>query len=524
MTNTTTQSATDAGRKNDQRRPQISQHAQACISWLRDYANKRINSRLIDERRCIPPYIVLDFGNQGLMAMMVPVSLGGKLELSLYDTLKVQRQIAAIDLTLSFFVGSNNILGVQPILKFATPVVHQRFLSDLAAGRKIASFALTEPNAGSNPLAIESTAQSVNGGYVLNGTKMWSGSASWSSVMNVFAKQLSPKGTSIGHIAFCIPSDLKGIRQGPEALTTGVRGMVQNSIFFENVRIEPEHVLGQPGGGFAVASDAMTNGRLGVAATCIGGMWRALQLADRYARRRTIGASKLIESDLAAARIASMYAATKAADSLVDTLAHDIDKGISVPGEAHAAAKALCSEWLWEIVDAAIQMLGGRGYVETNHLAQLMRDARITRLFEGPTDTLYLYIGKRVLDTASPLFDYLHTNLGAPETAAALRNQLDRMREKWQSSFSSAQNICYAAAGEVAALHIARACTEERACLLWLDARITRVVEGVGRQLSLERVLPATILEEINSAVGDIEQMAADEDHFLDAYLKRDFS
>ncbi|MES2355418.1 MAG: acyl-CoA dehydrogenase family protein [Pseudomonadota bacterium] len=517
----TTQSTTDVQRKTSS---QISERAQACIEWLRDYANRRINSRLIDERRCIPPYIVLDFGNQGLMAMQVPASFGGKLELSLYDTLKVQQQIAAIDLTLSFFVGSNNILGVQPILKFATPVIQQRFLPDLAAGRKIASFALTEPKAGSNPLDIESTARSIDGGgFILNGTKMWSGSASWSSVMNVFAKQLSPKGISLGHIALCVPSDLKGIRQGPEALTTGVRGMVQNSVFFENVRIEAEQVLGQPGGGFAVASDTMTMGRLGVAATCIGGMWRALQLADRYARRRTIGSAKLIGSDLAAARIASMYAATKAAESLVDKLAQDIDNGVSVPGEAHAAAKALCSEWLWEVVDSAIQMLGGRGYIETNYLAQLMRDARITRLFEGPTDTLFIYIGRRVLETASPLFDYLATHLGAPEIAAALRNQLDRMREQWQSSFNTAQNICYAAAGEVTALYIVKACTKERASLLWLDARISRAVEGVGQQLSLDRMLPAAILEEIVSAIGDIEQAASDEDRFLDSYLKRDF-
>src|SRR4051812_15299852 len=117
---------TESVDRSPRKGPQVSARAQACIDWLRDYAGRKINSRLIDERRSIPPYIVLDFGNQGLLGMQVPKALGGKLELSLYDMLKVIQQMAAIDMTLAAFVAFNNILGIQPIQKFATLAIRER--------------------------------------------------------------------------------------------------------------------------------------------------------------------------------------------------------------------------------------------------------------------------------------------------------------------------------------------------------------------------------------------------------------
>lgn len=235
-------------------RPAISAAARQCVQWLREYASTRINSRLIDERRCIPAHIVLDFGNHGLLAMQVPRSWGGKLELSCFDTLQVLRQVAAIDLTLAVFVGLSNLLGVRPVWKFGKPAIQQRYLPDLSAGRVLAALALTEPSAGSNPLEIKATARATaDGAFVLNGTKIWSGNAAWAGLIHVVANQVSADGKSLGHAAFCVPTDLKGVRQGPEALTSGLRGMVENEVLLENAAIAPEFMLGEPGGGLAVA-------------------------------------------------------------------------------------------------------------------------------------------------------------------------------------------------------------------------------------------------------------------------------
>ena len=148
--------------------------ADELIVWLREYASSYINSRLIDERRCIPPHIVLDFGNRGLLGMQVPREYGG-LGLGNYDTMRVLQQLGAIDTTLSLFVGLNNILGIRPILRYGSKALQDELLPILARGRELAAFAITEPGAGSNPQGITSSAIPDGDSWRLSGTKIWSG-------------------------------------------------------------------------------------------------------------------------------------------------------------------------------------------------------------------------------------------------------------------------------------------------------------------------------------------------------------
>jgi alkylation response protein AidB-like acyl-CoA dehydrogenase len=500
------------------------------IEWLRDYARRRINSRLMDERRCIAPHVVLDFGNQGLLGMQIPKAWGGRLALSTFHSLRLVRALASVDLTLTSFVGVNNMLGVAPLLRFGTAAAHERYLPGLAAGRILAAFAYTEPVAGSNPLDIVSTGRAgEQGGYVLNGTKLWSGSAAWSSLINVFVNRLGPDGQRAGHLALCVPTDTAGMRQGPEALTMGLRGMVQNSVHLHNAKVDPDHLLGSVGGGLAVANEAMLMARLWVASSAVGAMRRALQLAGRYARRRRIGAAQLIDSDLVCARLASCMVAAQTLEVLVEQMARDIDTGVNVPPEAFAAAKAFGGEWLHEVSDRALQTLGGRGYIETNYLTQLARDARVLRIFEGPTDTMLLYVGKRALEGGAVLFDYIERHLGDAETANRLRALLGAVHERRMRVDSRSDQLGDVLAGELAGLHLVRACLMQspgRArCLPWLDARIAHAAS----------VLPACStpplrssveqwLDEIDRFVGDIEPSAPDEDRCVDPYLAKDFA
>jgi alkylation response protein AidB-like acyl-CoA dehydrogenase len=136
--------------------------------WLRNYGHRRINSRLIDERRCIPPYIVLDLAEQGLFGMILPPNYGG-LGLSYQDMFLVIEQLAAIDLTIGAFVGLNNVLGIYPILKYAQDDIKNTYLRPLAEGRKLASFAITELGAGSNPRDLQTEARGCeDGGWIIN--------------------------------------------------------------------------------------------------------------------------------------------------------------------------------------------------------------------------------------------------------------------------------------------------------------------------------------------------------------------
>jgi len=295
---------------------------------------------------------------------------------------------------------------------------------------------------------------------------------------------------------------------------------VQNEVFYDGVQVDSARLLGEPGGGLAVASDAMMVGRLGIGAACVGAMWRALQIAGRYSQRRRIGGTALIESDLTRARLGSMYAAVHTVDRFVDRLAADVDSGIPVPPEAYAAVKIVSSEWLWETVDQAIQLLGGRGYVETNCLPQMLRDARITRLFEGPTDTLQRYIGRRVLDPDAALFHYLSGHLQSPQLAAALQDCLEPLRQVAQLGDATAHAV-HAVAGELAALHLARAFVAESSCAEWLDARIARTVGGALQTGQPNVGQVERWLESVAARIGDVEQGAPDEDRLLDSYLGR---
>src|SRR5215210_754282 len=246
--------------------------ADELIRWLRGYASDRINSRLIDERRCIPPHLVLDFGKRGVLGLQVAKQSGG-LGLAHRDAMRVVEQLAAIDLSLATFTVVHNFLGVRPIQRHGSPSLRDELLPILAQGRELAAFALTEPGAGSNPQSLSATGVAhAAGGWTLRGTKVWSGSASWAGVINVFVKVVDADKQSGGITGFAVRSGTPGLRHGPEAMTMGMRGMVQNSIHLEDVRVNPYDLLGGVGAGMDAARDTLTFTRLAIGAKSLGGM------------------------------------------------------------------------------------------------------------------------------------------------------------------------------------------------------------------------------------------------------------
>jgi alkylation response protein AidB-like acyl-CoA dehydrogenase len=298
--------------------------ADELIEWLRSYANERINSRLIDERRCIPPYIVLDMGNRGLLGMQVPPKYGG-IGLSNQDTLRVIQQLGAIDPTLASFVGVHNVLGIRPLMNYASSEVRDELLPLMATGRELAAFALTEPGAGSNPQAISAKAiPDSQGSWRLQGTKVWIGSAAWASAINVFVQTFDAEGQYLGISGFVVRQGSSGLRQGPEALTMGLRGMVQNTVYLDDVSVDSEHLLGELGTGMKAAQDAMMHGRLCITAASLGGMKRCAQLMLRYAKRRNISTGRLLNNPVTLAKLTDITEGIMAVESLVESL--NLDK------------------------------------------------------------------------------------------------------------------------------------------------------------------------------------------------------
>ena len=392
--------------------------ADAMIAWFRQYAARRLQSRIDDERRTIAPHVVLDLGNQGFFGLQVPCALGGA-GLLTADLVRVMEQLAAVDLTIATMVGVHNGLGVRPILQAASPEVRQRLLPLLAGGRQLAAFALTEPGAGSNPVAMRATAVQAPGGWIVNAEKQWIGLAAWAGVITVFAKASDAAGTALGTIALLVAEDTPGLVQGPEALTMGMRGMIQNTVFLRDAYLPDAAVLRMPGAGMEVARDAMLFSRLGIGAMCIGGMKRCAQLMARYAERRDVAGGRLLDHPVTIARLQDLGAAIFASEALVQAIAGQIDAGREVAAEAYLACKTASTELFGQAADALVQLLGGRGYIETNAAPQILRDARVLRILEGPTETLYGHLGA-TLGQPGGARDFLAHALQQPDLAAQL--------------------------------------------------------------------------------------------------------
>jgi acyl-CoA synthetase (AMP-forming)/AMP-acid ligase II/alkylation response protein AidB-like acyl-CoA dehydrogenase/acyl carrier protein len=515
--------------------------AEELVAWLRDYAGRRINSRLMDERRSIPPHVVLDLGNRGLLGMQVPVEHGG-LALPYRGVMRVVEQLAAVDLSLAIFVGNNNFLGIRPIERFGSPALKQAHLRDLATGRELAAFALTETAAGSNPRAIQSRATSDGAGsHRLTGTKVWSGSAGWAGIVNVFAHSIDERGRPQGISAFSVRQEQPGVHVGPEALTMGMRGMVQSTMFFDDVELAADCQLGGTGDGMIVAQDAMMICRLGMAAISVGGIKRCVQLALRYASRREIGTGRLLDNPVALAWLGEITAGAAAVEALVARTASLLDAGRPVPPEIFSACKIAGPELLWRAADALAQLTGGRGYMEANQVPQILRDARGFRVFEGPSETMQMYLGARVLSEPAALQGFLRGELACPEAADEMREALDalprsagarafsdRLASSWWSQYRAGAVASAAILRAAAAWHHREAGTmESERARAWAEAHFAQIAASLAAERSPWQAAlvdnPSSLVDRVADAyahaIGDIDQLLPGEETECDELL-----
>lgn len=514
--------------------------ARDIISWLREYAEERINSRLIDERRTIPPYIVLDFGNKGILGMQVPKEYGG-LSLTYHHTLRIVEQLAAIDISLGTFVLINNILGIRPIQHYGSKDLQDSLLPQLAKGRQLAAFAITEPNAGSNPRAITTLAtHKPNGMWSLRGTKIWSSSASSAGVINVFTKYTDSQNIS-GFAGFAVSTNSKGLRFGPESLTMGMRGIVQTSVLLEDTLVPESHLLGELGAGMDIANDAMLITRLGLGAVSVGGMKRCVQLMLRYAHRRPISTGILLDNPVSLSRLTNLTAAITTIETFIHKVADILDKGRFVPVEAYIVCKTTGPEMLWQATDQMIQMLGGRGYVDPNMAPQMLRDARILRIFEGPTETLNMFLGTLIYNNSASADKFLCQELNAPTIAQTLHSTAQEIVEcclKNSTNFAqpgAALHLAHTLIGEVSSWGFLLAAIEDLAkqsnnknvkvAAQWAKLHFEKIKQSALRTVQYEMPLSKdTLLEFINDytyTIGDVEQTLAGEDYQCDELLGR---
>ena len=360
---------------------------------VRAYAQEQIRPRsaAFEAAGAFPAGLFEELASLGLLGMTAPEKIGGAgTDYVSYALALIE--IAAADGALSTVLSIQNSLIVSGLLKDGSEAQQARFLPDLMAGRMIGAFALTETDAGSDASALRTRATKVDGGYRLNGAKQFITSGKIAGIAIVYAVT-DPAAGKRGISGFIVPTDSEGYSVDKVEHKLGQVASDTCAIRFDDVFVPDELRLGAEGAGYGIALSNLEAGRIGIAAQCIGMAQSALDIAIGYARDRTSFGKPIIEHQAVGFRLADQAARLEAARQLVLHAAAMKDAGQPCLKEA-SMAKLVASETAEAVVSAAIQTLGGYGYLEEYGIAKIYRDVRVCQIYEGTSDIQRMVIAR----------------------------------------------------------------------------------------------------------------------------------
>jgi acyl-CoA dehydrogenase family member 9 len=350
----------------------------------------RIDHRKAEEDRWIGDRAIRELGEAGLCGLYVPERYGGQ-GLSQTGYARVFETFAQIDATLAIIMGVHQSIGFKGIAMFGSDEQKERFLPDLATGKKLAGYALTEPNAGSDAWNIESRAVlQPDGSYVLNGEKRYIGNGSKGSVFTAFARcEVDGKDR---HIALILEKGMKGFEVGERFDTMGLRANDLRRLYFKDVRVPPENVLGEPGEGFKIAMSVLNNGRIGLGTGSVGGAKAILDQAIAHVQERRQFEQPLADFELVQDKIGWLVSYLFGLESMAYMTTGLVDAGVEDYSLESAICKVAGTEFLWYAANRAFQLHGGAAYMKDNQLEKVLRDIRIFPIFEGANDVMRAFI------------------------------------------------------------------------------------------------------------------------------------
>ncbi len=362
----------------------------------RDFANTELLPGVIerDEKQSFPHDQVRKLGELGFMGMMVDPKYGG----SGMDTISyvlAMEEISKIDASCSVVMSVNNSLVCWGIETFGTEEQKQKFLIPLAKGEKIGAFCLSEPEAGSDATSQKTTAIEKEDHYLLNGTKNWITNGNTASIYLVIA-QTDVEKKHKGINAFIVEKDMEGFSVGVKENKLGIRGSDTHSLMFTDVKVPKENRIGENGFGFTFAMKTLSGGRIGIAAQALGIASGAYELALQYAKQRKAFGKEIIQHQAIAFKLADMATEIEAARLLCLKAAWLKDNNKNYD-QSSAMAKVFSSEAAMRISTEAVQIHGGYGFVKEYHVERLMRDAKITQIYEGTSEIQRIVISRSIL-------------------------------------------------------------------------------------------------------------------------------
>ena len=374
------------------------------IDTLDRFVRERLrpNEEKVAEDDAIPEELIEEIRDMGLFGLSIPEEYGG-LGLTMSEEVQVAFTLGKTSPVFRSLVGTNNGIGSQGIIIDGTEAQKSHYLPKLASGEMIASFALTEPEAGSDAGSVRTTARKEGDSYILNGTKRFITNAPHAGVFTVFARTDPATKNAKGVTAFLVDANTPGLSLGPNDKKMGQKGSHTCDVIFDDCRVPASAIIGGPereGQGFKTAMKVLDRGRLHISAVCVGASERLIEDSLLYAMERKQFGEPIAEKQLVQAMLADSKCESYAARCMIEETSRRKDAGQNVSTEA-ACCKMYASEMVGRVADRAVQIHGGAGYIADYGIERFYRDVRLFRIYEGTTQIQQVVIARNMIRDAS---------------------------------------------------------------------------------------------------------------------------
>ena len=374
----------------------LSKQDQLFLQMIREFAEKEVKplAAEVDESERFPIETVQKMAKLGIMGIPFPVEYGGAGGNNILYTMAVE-ELSRVCATTGVIVSAHTSLRCAPIMEHGTPEQKAKYLPKLTSGEWIGAFGLTEPNAGTDASAQQTFAVKEGDHYVLNGSKIFITNAGYAHVYIIMAMTDKSKGTK-GISAFIVEKDFPGFSIGKKEKKMGIRGSATCELIMENCIVPAENLLGQEGKGFGIAMKTLDGGRIGIASQALGIAQGAMDETVKYVKERKQFGKSLGQFQNTQFQLADLQTKVEASRLLVRQAAYK--KDLKVPYSADAAmAKLFAAETAMEVTTKAVQFHGGYGYTREYPVERMMRDAKITEIYEGTSEVQRMVIAANLL-------------------------------------------------------------------------------------------------------------------------------
>lgn len=377
---------------------ELTEEQRAFAQTARDFAQAEFAPHAAhwDEEGIFPKEAIAKAGELGFCGLYAPEAAGG-LALPRLDATLVFEEMAAVDPSTTAFITIHN-MATWMLGTWATPAVRDHWGPLLTTGEKLASYCLTEPGAGSDAASLKTRAELVGNEYVINGAKAFISGAGSTDVLVLMARTGDAQSGASGISAFAVPADTPGISYGKKEQKMGWNSQPTRTISFDNVRIPAENLLGREGEGFKIAMKGLDGGRINIATCSVGAAQGALNAAQQYMQDRKQFGKPIASFQALQFKLADMATELVAARQMVRLAASKLDAGARDASTYCAMAKRFATDAGFTVINDALQLHGGYGYIREYPLERLLRDARVHQILEGTNEIMRVIIARRMLD------------------------------------------------------------------------------------------------------------------------------